>query len=149
MCLEGRLVKAAPSDLAGASENLMNAQEFRHQVEWKGGDLAEYIDQVAQAADPYQDSIHGAAPSQMFGVAAYGVFQVAKSYFENKRGLRETELHELMLDQVAALVCEKWPTDDALATVQAVSKNVSRLHPDSPALKAALTLLRCGETRSN
>jgi hypothetical protein len=126
----------------------MNAEDFRQRVEKKGGDLADYLDEVAQEAD--QDQIHdrSAALTLLFGVAAYAMYRMAKNYFDHERGLGEAELRELMLDQVEALVKEKWPRDKALAAVQAVSKDVASLRPDSPALKAALALLKSGDTTS-
>lgn len=80
---------------------------------------------------------------------AYALYRLAQNYFDHQRGLAEAELRKLMLDQVEFLVKEKWPREKALAAVQAVSKDIAGLRPDSPALKAALALLKSGDTASD
>ena len=124
----------------------MNAEDFLQRVEKTGGDLADYLGEVAQEADQDQIRNRSVALTLLFGVAAYAMYRMAKNYFDHQRGLGEAELRQLMLDQVEVLVEAKWTRDKALAAVQAVSKDIASLPPDSPALKAALTLLR-QETR--
>ena len=122
----------------------MDAEGFQQRVEKMGGNLADYLDEVAQDAD--QDQIPDRSVSLLFGVAAYAMYRMAKNYFDHKRGLGEEELRQLMLDQVESLVKVKWPRDKALAAVLAVSREVASLRPDSPFLKAALALLNGGDT---
>jgi hypothetical protein len=76
------------------------------------------------------------------------LYRLAKNHFDHQRGLSEAELRVLMLDQVESLIQQKWPRDKALAAVQAVNKDVASLRMDSPALKAALALLKSGDTAS-
>lgn len=103
--------------------------------------LADYLDELAQEADPDQGH-RSVALGLLFGMAAYALYRLAKNHFDYQRGLNEAELRQLMLDQVDALILKGWGRDKALVAVQAVSKDVANLRPDSPALQAALALLK-------
>ncbi len=122
----------------------MDAEEFSKQAELNQG-LADYIDEVAQAADPDEGN-RAIGFEAIFFVAAYALFRMAKNYFDHKRGLIEADLRQKMLDQVDGLVQKGWGRDKALAAVQSISKDVATLRSDSPALKAALDLLAKGSS---
>lgn len=122
----------------------MTAEQFYHRAELDQT-LADYLDEVAYEANPEQAD-RSVALGMLFGVAAYALYRLAKNHYDYQRGLDEAELRELMLDQVDALVQKGWSQDKALAAVQAVAKDIASLRPDSPALKAALALLKAGDT---
>jgi hypothetical protein len=125
----------------------MNAEQFRQRAELNQT-LADYLDEVAQEADP--DQAHRAGGlALLFGVAVYALYRVAKNHFDHQRGLDEAELRQLMLDQVDALVQKGWDRDKALDAVLKVSKDVASLRPDSPAFKAAIALLQAGNTATD
>ena len=73
---------------------------------------------------------------------------MTKNYLDYERGLNEAELRQLMLDQVYALVKKGWKPEKALEAVERISKDVAGLRPDSPALKAALALVKAGGAAS-
>ena len=118
----------------------MNAEQFR-----KGAEVNEtlrmYLDEVEQDADP-DNGERSFALSALFSVAAYALYRLAKNYFDLQRGLDEAELRQAMLQEVEHLVQNGWGRDKALAAVQKVSKDIATLRPDSPALNAALALLK-------
>jgi hypothetical protein len=120
----------------------MDAEQFRKRAE-VDQTLADYLDEVAQAADPgpaHRSLVLGA----LFVVTAYALYRMAKNHFDLQRGLDEAELRQLMLDQVEALVQKGWDRSQALEAIGKVSKDVASLRADSPALKAALALLKGG-----
>jgi hypothetical protein len=120
----------------------MDAEAFRKQAELNQ-ELADYIDEVAQATDPEQAN-RTILFDSLFAVAAYALFMLAKNYFDHQRGLNEAALRQIMVDQVDVLVQKGWSKERALAAVEAVSKDVATLRSDSPVLKAALDLLTKG-----
>jgi hypothetical protein len=121
----------------------MDAEQFRQRAELDQT-LPDYLDDVAQKADPDQAAHRAAAMTLLFGVAAYALYRLAKNYFDHKRGLQEAELRKLMEEEVEVLAQKGWSRDKALEVVQKVSKEVASLRPDSPVLKAALALLGNG-----
>jgi hypothetical protein len=118
----------------------MDADRFRTSAELNQ-DLADYLDGVAQAADPEQ-AHRSAGLTLLFIPAAYALYRLAKNHFDHQRGLSEEELRQKMLDQVDTLVKGGLTHDKALAAVLKVSKDVATLREDSPILKAALELLK-------
>ena len=120
----------------------MDAEAFRKQAELNQ-ELADYIDEVAQATDPEQAN-RTILFDALFAVASYALFRLAKNYFDHQRGLNEGTLRQMMLNQVDGLVQKGWSKEKALAAVQAVSKDVATLRSDSLVLKAALDLLTKG-----
>jgi hypothetical protein len=118
----------------------MNPEEFRKQAELNQ-ELADYMDEVAQATDPEQAN-RTILFDAIFAVTAYALFRMAKNYFDHKRGLDESDLRQKMLDQVDGLVQKGWGRDKALAAVQSISRDVATLRPDSPVLKATLDLMK-------
>jgi hypothetical protein len=121
----------------------MNPEQFRQRAELNQT-LADYLDEVAQEADPDQ-ARRSVALGMLFGVAAYALYRQAKNYFDHERGLNEAELRQQMLQEVEALVKNGWSRDKALQAVLKVSNDVAGLRPDNPALSAALALLRGGD----
>src|SRR5208282_328532 len=98
----------------------MNAELFRQRAELNQ-ELADYLDEVAQAADPEQ-SQRTMGLAALFAVAAYALYRLAKNHFDHQRGLSESELRQEMLDQVEALVKAGWTREKALAAVLRVNK---------------------------
>lgn len=121
----------------------MNPEQFRKQAELNQT-VADYLDEVAQGANSVQAD-RSMALGMLFGVAAYALYRLAKNYFDHQRGLDEAELRQQMLEEVETLVGSGWDREKALAAVLNVTKEVATLRPDSPALKAALALLKGGD----
>jgi hypothetical protein len=122
----------------------MNFEQFRRGAQLNQ-ELADYLDGVAQEANPGKaDRSFALGVGMLFGVAVYGLYRMAKNYLDHKKGLSEAELRQEMLGQVEELVKSGWDRDKALAAVLAVSKDVASLRHDSPALEAALSLLKAG-----
>jgi hypothetical protein len=124
----------------------MNLEEFCKQAELNQ-ELADYIDEVAQATDPEQAN-RTIMFDAIFAVTAFALFRMAKNYFDYKRGLNESDLRQKLLDQVDGLVQKGWSRDKALATVQSVSRDVAKLRVDSPVLEACLEILTRGAKSS-
>jgi hypothetical protein len=103
--------------------------------------VADYLDDIAQTADP-NHAHRTVGLDVLFVMAAYALYRLAKNYFDHQRGLAEAELRRQLLDQVEALVKGGWSRDEALAAALAVSKEVATLRPDSPAVKGAIALLK-------
>jgi hypothetical protein len=120
----------------------MDAEAFLKQAELNR-ELADYIDEVAQATDPEQAN-RTVLFEAVFVVAGYALYRLAKNYFDHKHGLNEAELTQKMLNQVDGLVQKGWSKDKALAAVQSVSKNIATLRTESPVLKAAIDLFSKG-----
>lgn len=125
----------------------MNAEDFLERVEKEGGELADYLDEVAEDANSAQSERGGF--TLLFGVASYALYRMAKNYFDYQRGLNEVDLRQRMLDQVDALVQSGWSREKALAAVEKVSKDIATLRPDSAALKAALAILNAARASKN
>jgi len=118
----------------------MDAELFRKNAELNG-ELADYLDEFAQAAAPTQGQ-RTVGLDALFLVASYALFRLSKNYFDHQRGLSEAELRQKMLDQVDVLVKAGWGHDAALGVIQQVSKDIATLRADSPILKAALELFQ-------
>jgi hypothetical protein len=103
--------------------------------------VANYLDDIAQAADPHQTD-RSVGLDVLFAMAAYALYRLAKNYLDQQRGLAEAELRQQLLEQVETLVKGGWSRDKALAAALAVSKDVATLRPDTPALKGAIALLK-------
>jgi hypothetical protein len=118
----------------------MDFEQFRRRAELNQA-VADYLDEIAQAADP--DQAHRSVTlGILFAVSTYALYRLAKNYFDHQRGLSEAELRQEMLEQVEVLEKSGWDRDKALATVLTVSKETATLRPDSPALEAALALMK-------
>jgi hypothetical protein len=118
----------------------MNAEQFRAEAELDQT-LSDYLDGVAEAANP-EEADRSIVLGILFGVAAYGLYRMAKNYFDYERGLDEAELRQQMMEEVEALVQKGWSRDKALEAVLAVSKQIASLRADDSALKAAIALLK-------
>lgn len=117
----------------------MDATQFRQAAE-RNETLADYLDEVAQGAEP-DEARRSTVATALFGVAAYAVYRWAKNYFDHHRGLEEADLRQMMLAQVEELVRQGWGRDKALEAVLKISKDVASLRPENPIVKAALSLL--------
>jgi hypothetical protein len=120
----------------------MNAEQFEQRA-LVDRTLANYLDEVVEKAEPEEVS-REVGVSVLLAVAAYALYRIAKNHFDQKRGLAEAELRDRMLDQVERLVKKGWSRDQALATVEKISKEVASLRSESPAIKAALAVLKGG-----
>ncbi len=130
--------------LAKVRRDVMSPEEFRGEAELNTT-VSNYLDRVAQKADPKVIRDRSVALTLLFGVAAYALYRKAKNHFDHQRGLDEAELRQIMLDQADALVQKGWAPDKALEAIETVSKDVAGLRPDSPVLKAALAVLGNGQ----
>jgi hypothetical protein len=120
----------------------MDADEFHKRAELNQ-ELADYIDEVALAANPHEvDRTMGFEP--VCFLVAYALFRMAKNYFDYERGLNEADLRQTIIDQVDGLVQMGWDRDEAIEAVERISKDVATLRPESPILKAALDILTKG-----
>jgi hypothetical protein len=124
----------------------MNPEQFRQRAQLDQT-LADYLDEVAQEAEPDQAQ-RTVSLGVLFAVAAYALYRMATNYYDNQRGLDEAMLRQLMLDQVDALVGKGWGREKAVDAVQAVSRDIASLRSDSPALKAALLILKAGASEA-
>jgi hypothetical protein len=106
--------------------------------------IADYLEGVTRRIDQ-DDGQRSLAVSALFGVAAYALYRLAKNYFDYQRGLDEADLRQVMLQEVEVLVQKGWGRDKALTAVQKVSKEIASLRPDSPAVTAAIKLLKQGD----
>ena len=123
----------------------MDAVQFRQAAE-RNEELADYLDEVAQGAEP--DEARRSMVAAVSGAVAYAVYRLTKNYFDYQRGLDETELRQQMLAQVEELVRLGWGGAKALEAVLKISKDVASLRSESPIVKAALSLLSKDATSS-
>lgn len=119
----------------------MDRQRFRDQAA-SDMTVANFLDEVVDVVDPVSD--RDPTAGLLFTVCTYALYRLAKNYFDHQRGLDEAELRQEMLEEVETLVRSGWTRDKAAAAVKMASREIATLRPDSPALKAALALLKGG-----